>query len=141
MKAATAMTIAPDPVAATRRFLIERTFPVGALDGVDAAAKEKVNANNMSQGVVWEKSYTNAAMTRTYCIYRAPSENAGREAARLNGLPVDVVIEIPTDIKPEPRGAVHMLATGNHRYLVRRAGVSNVSSGGDGKFGVTLLTS
>ncbi len=28
------------------RYLIERTFPVGALDGVDAAAKQKVNANN-----------------------------------------------------------------------------------------------
>jgi hypothetical protein len=26
--------------------LIERTFPAGALDGVDAAAKKKVNENN-----------------------------------------------------------------------------------------------
>ena len=106
---------------------------MGALDGVDAAAKQKVNANNKTQGVVWEKSYANAAKTRTYCIYRAPSENAVREAAKLNGLPVDVVIEIPHDIKAEPRGAVHKIATGNHRYLVRRAGVPNVTSDGDRK--------
>jgi hypothetical protein len=147
--AATALTIAAssmadnasDPAVATRRYLVERTFPVGALDGVDAAAKQKVNTNNKKLGVTWEKSYTNGAKTKTYCVYTAPSENAVREAAKLNGLPVDVMTEIPGDIKAEPKGAVHKLAAGNHRYLVRRPGVPNVSGGGDGKFGVTLLTS
>ena len=45
--AVTAMTIAgssaaagtPEPSQDTHRYLIERTFPPGALDGVDAAAK------------------------------------------------------------------------------------------------------
>ena len=45
-----------------------------------------------------------------------------RDAAKLNGLPVDSVIEIPADIKAEPRGAVQHIAAGNHRYLVKRAG-------------------
>jgi Protein of unknown function (DUF4242) len=133
--------MAPVPAPATRRFLIERTFPVGALAGVDAAAKQKVNANNKSLGVAWEKSYANANKTRTYCIYTAPSEEAVRQAAKLNGLPVDVVIEIPDDILAEPKGAVHNIAAGNHRYMVRRAGVPNATSDGDRTFGVTLLTS
>ncbi len=127
--------------AANHRYLIERTFPAGAIDGVDAAAKAKVNANNKSLDVNWEKSYANAEKTKTYCVYTGPSETAVRDAAKLNGLPVDVVTEIPTDIKAEPRGAVQHLDAGQRRYLVRRAGVVNVRSDSDGKYGVTLLTS
>lgn len=132
---------ANDPATPSHRYLIERTFPAGALDGVDAAAKQKVNANNATLDVTWEKSYANAAKTKTYCVYTGPSEAAVREAAKINGLPVDVVTEIPADIKPEPRGAVQKIAPGNHRYLVTRAGAPSVRSDGDAKFGVKLLTS
>jgi hypothetical protein len=132
---------AAEPAPATHRYLIERTFPAGALDGVDAAAKQKVNANNKSLDVNWEKSYANADKTKTYCVYTGPSESAVREAARLNGLPVDVVTEIPNDIKAEPRAAVQSIAKGNHRYLVKRPGAANVRGESDKKFGVTLLTS
>src|SRR5688572_15941723 len=148
--AATAMTMAAGTGLATEaagtaprthRYLIERTFPPGALDGVDAAAKQKVNANNQSLDVTWQKSYTNAARTKTYCVYTGPSEAAVREAAKLNGLPVDVVTEIPADLKAEPRGAVQQIAAGNHRFLVKRHGAASVRGDSDGKFGVTLLTS
>ena len=132
---------AADTAAEPHRYLVERTFPAGALDGVDAAAKNKVNTNNQSLGVAWQKSYANAGKTKTYCVYTGPSEAAVREAARLNGLPVDVVTEIPADIKAEPKGAVQKLAAGNQRYLVRRAGVPAVTGSGDSKFGVKLLTS
>ena len=98
--AVTAMTMAGSAVAgtaepsqATHRYLIERTFPAGALDGVDAAAKKKVNENNATLNVTWEKSYANADKTKTYCVYDGPSEAAVREAAKLSGmsarLPVD----------------------------------------------------
>jgi hypothetical protein len=140
--AAAAMTNAgakADPL--VKRFLVERTFPAGALDGVDAAAKQKVNANNRSLGVTWEKSYANATKTKTFCIYTAPNENAVLEAAKLNGLPVDVIIPIPDDIVAEPRGAVHQIAAGNHRYLVRRNGPVLSRGEGDREFGVRLLTS
>jgi hypothetical protein len=111
--AVTALTIAgssaaasaEEPSQASHRYLIERTFPPGALDGVDAAAKKKVNENNATVDVIWEKSYANADKTKLYCVYDGPSENAVREAAKLNGLPVDNVTEIPADIKAEPRGA------------------------------------
>jgi hypothetical protein len=145
--AATAMTLAgsaslaAEPATASHRYLVERTFPAGALDAVDAATKKKVNANNTSLGVVWEKSYANANKTKTYCVYDAPDENAVREAAKLNGLPVDTLIAIPTDLKAEPRGAVQKIAAGHHRYLVKRAGAANVKGDGDARYGVTLLTS
>jgi len=144
----TAMTVAGSSLAtdgqaapATHRYLIERTFPAGALDGVDAAAKQKVNANNKTLDVTWEKSYANADKTKTYCVYTGPSERAVREAATLSGLPVDVVTEIPVDIKAEPHGAVQTIAPGKHRYLVRRTGSPAVRGEGDRKFGVNLLTS
>lgn len=82
------------------RYLVERTFPAGALEGLDAATKAKVNANNASVGVRWVQSYANADKTRTYCVYEGPNEAAIRKAATLNGLPVDSVTEIPVDLDP-----------------------------------------
>jgi uncharacterized protein DUF4242 len=125
----------------THRYMIERTFPPGALDGVDAAAKKKVNANNATLNVTWEKSYANADKTKTYCVYDGPSEAAVREAAKLSGMPVDNVTEIPNDIKAEPRGAVQKIAAGNQRYLVKRSGAPVLKPGTEKQFGVTLITS
>jgi hypothetical protein len=85
----------------THRYLVERTFPAGALDGLDAALKAKVNANNAKFGVHWVTSYANADKTKTYCIYEGPSETAIREAATSNGLPVDSVSEIPVTLSPK----------------------------------------
>ena len=86
--------------APVHRYLIERTFPIGALEGLDAATKEKVNANNASVGVRWVQSFANADKTKTYCIYEGPSESAIREAALLNALPVDSITEVPVDLTP-----------------------------------------
>lgn len=84
----------------THRYLIERTFPAGALDGLDAATKAKVNANNASVGVSWIKSFANSDRTKTYCVYEGPSEDAIRRAAALNGLPIDSITEVPVDLTP-----------------------------------------
>ncbi|HET8690928.1 MAG TPA: DUF4242 domain-containing protein [Steroidobacteraceae bacterium] len=86
--------------AQNHRYLIERTFPAGALDGLDEATKAKVNANNASVGVNWVKSYANADRTKTFCIYEGPSEEAVRQAAALNQLPVDSIVEVPVDLTP-----------------------------------------
>jgi hypothetical protein len=83
------------------RYVIERTFPAGALAGLDAATKAKVNSNNASLGVRWVQSYANAAKTKTYCVYEGPSEAAVRKAAELNGLPVDEVMEVPVTLLPK----------------------------------------
>jgi len=89
------------PKPAPRRYMILRTFPAGALDGVDAQVKKKVNDNNSELGVTWEHSYVNADRTRTFCVYSGPSEAAVREAAKKNSLPVDAVFEIPTTLYPK----------------------------------------
>lgn len=91
---------AQDAVQPVHRYLIERTFPPGALDGLDAEVKASVNANNASVGVKWIKSFANADRTRTYCLYEGPSEDAIRQAAALNNLPVDSVTEVPVDLTP-----------------------------------------
>jgi hypothetical protein len=64
-----------------------------------------------------------------------------RDAAKLSGLPVDSVVEIPGDIAAEPPGAAQKIAAGNHRYLVKRASATPVDGAKDSTFGVKLLTS
>jgi len=83
------------------RYLVERTFPASALDGLDAALKAKVNANNAKYRVHWVMSYANAAKTKTYCIYEGPSEVAIRKAATANALPVDSITEVPVTLLPK----------------------------------------
>jgi hypothetical protein len=83
------------------RYLVERTFPPGALDGLNAATKKKVNANNATVGVRWIQSYENADKSKTFCIYEGPSEAAIRKAAALNALPVDSVTEVPVTLSPK----------------------------------------
>ena len=87
--------------AMTHRYLVERTFPPGALAGLDAATKVKVNAKNTSVGVRWLRSYATADKTKTFCIYEGPSEAAVRKAAALNALPVDSVTEVPVTLLPK----------------------------------------
>jgi hypothetical protein len=91
---------APAAPSSTHRYLVERTFPAGALDGLNAALKAKVNANNAKLGVHWVMSYANADRTKTYCVYEGPSEAAIRKAAELNKLPVDSITEVPVTLSP-----------------------------------------
>jgi hypothetical protein len=83
------------------RYMIERTFPAHALDGLDAAAKAKVNENNSKHRVKWVMSYANGDKTRTWCVYEGPSEAAVRAAAKDNGIPVDSVAEVPETLLPK----------------------------------------
>jgi hypothetical protein len=91
---------AAQPGPQSHRYLIERTFPPGALAGLDAAVKARVNATNARFGVHWVTSYANADQTKTYCIYEGPSEAAVREAATANSIPVDAVVEVPVTLSP-----------------------------------------
>ncbi len=87
--------------APVHRYLVERTFPAGALAGLDAATKKKVNAANASVGVRWVTSYANADETKTFCVYEGPDEAAVRKAAELNKLPVDSITEVPVTLSPK----------------------------------------
>ncbi|HEX6832585.1 MAG TPA: DUF4242 domain-containing protein [Rudaea sp.] len=88
---------APEP--GTHRYIVERTFPKGALDGLDAAGKAKVNQNNAQYGVRWEMSYANAEKTKTFCVYDAPNADAIRKAAAANQIPVDSITEVPVTLE------------------------------------------
>jgi hypothetical protein len=105
---------------ATHRYMIERTFPAGALDGLNADVKAKVNANNAKAGVRWLQSYANEDKTRTYCLYEGPSEAAIRESAKLNALPIDNITEVPLDVESGTKAQSAAGGGGKHRYLVER---------------------
>ena len=81
--------------AGMHRYMIERTFPAGALAGLDSAAKAKVNATNSKFGAHWVTSYANSDETKTYCVYNAADEAAVRAAAKANNIPVDRITEVP----------------------------------------------
>ena len=112
--------MASDLSANMHRYLVERSFPPRALEGLDAATKAKVNANNASVGVRWVSSYANADETKTYCVYEGPSEAAIRKAAALNALPVDRVTEVPVDLDPQMPAHSEVAGGERHRYLIER---------------------
>lgn len=98
--AASAPAAAAPVKSSVHRYMVERTFPAGALKGLDAAAKKQVNANNATVGVRWIQSYANADETKTFCVYEGPSEAAVRKAAELNKIPVDSIMEVPVTLRP-----------------------------------------
>jgi len=106
MYAAALCTHAAAEDAPRHRYVVERTFPKGALDGLDADAKARVNANNATYGVNWVMSYANAEKTKTFCIYEGPTEQAIRDAAEANGLPVDAIFEVPVTLLPDRQDTV-----------------------------------
>jgi hypothetical protein len=137
----------------THRYVIERTFPLHALEGLDAATKAKVNANNASVGVRWVRSYANEDQTKTYCVYEGPSEDAVRQAAKLNGLPVDRVTEVPVELDPgSMASASPVAAEARHTFVIERTFAPGALDGLDDKakasvnannarFGVNWITS
>ena len=73
-------------------YLIERNF-AEQLEVSPEAAAGIVRIND-DIGVRWLYSFLSADKKKTYCLYEAPSAELIREAARRNGLPADVVIEV-----------------------------------------------
>ena len=91
----------PAPKAGMHRYMVVRTFPAGALAGLDAAGKKEVNTKNSSKAVRWVHSYANADKTKTFCIYEGPTEQSIRDAASANNdMPVDYIVEIPVVLSP-----------------------------------------
>jgi hypothetical protein len=88
------------PKAGMHRYMVVRTFPAGALDGLDAAGKKQVNTTNSASQVRWIHSYASADKTKTFCIYEGPSEKAVRDAAAANKIPIDQVVEVPVVLLP-----------------------------------------
>jgi Protein of unknown function (DUF4242) len=80
-------------------FMIERNFAEEFnASASDYAAVIKLNDQ---AGVKWLYSFLSADKRKTYCLYEARSGDAIREAARLAGLPADIVIELGAELRPE----------------------------------------
>ena len=83
----------------THRYVVERTFPKGALADLDADAKAAVNRTNAQYGVKWLLSYANADRTVTYCLYEGPSPEAIRKAAAANHMSANKITEVPVTLE------------------------------------------
>lgn len=80
-------------------FLIERTF-AEALNPT-AEGVQALGEINAEAGVRWVYSFLSADKRKTYCLYEAESAEAIREAAHRAGLPVDVIVELAGELRPE----------------------------------------
>ena len=80
-------------------YLIERNFAEQLEVSSEAAAG--ITRVNDDVGVRWLYSFLSADKKKTYCLYEALSAELIREAARRNGLPADVVIEV-SELRPPP---------------------------------------
>jgi hypothetical protein len=79
------------------RYLVERTFPDGLKIPLDQVGKDlclTVVSNNAEENVTWVHSYVTMDKKKTFCIYDAPSPEAIRKSAKMNGLPVDNIVEV-----------------------------------------------
>lgn len=83
----------------THRYVVERSFPKGALADLSADAKAQVNRTNAQFGVKWVLSYANAERTLTYCIYEGPSPEAIRKAAAANHMTAHKITEVPVTLE------------------------------------------
>ena len=80
-------------------FLIERTFA----DALNPTASDikAIGEVNAATGAKWLYSFLTADKRKTYCLYEADSAETIREAARRAGLPVDVIMELSGELRPE----------------------------------------
>ena len=80
-------------------YLIERNFA----EQLDLSTEAAVGITRINDdlGVRWLYSFLSADKKKTYCLYEAPSADLIREAARISGLPADIVIEV-SELSPPP---------------------------------------
>ena len=79
------------------RYLVERDFPEALAIPVNAdgrKAMDGVIGTNADFGVTWVHSYVSPDRRQTFCIYDAPTPEAIRKAAQLNGLPVNRITQV-----------------------------------------------
>ena len=79
------------------RYMVERIFDAGLdipVSDEGASTCRAVDGNNAGYGVNWVHSYVTLDKAKPFCIYDGPSPEAIRQAAEVNGLPVDHITEV-----------------------------------------------
>lgn len=84
-------------------FIIERNFAEQVELNRDIVA-ESIRVNT-DVDIKWLSSFLSADKKKSYCLYEAPNAEAIREAARRLNMPVDMIIEIGNELRPEMFGA------------------------------------
>ena len=88
-------------------YLIERQFADQLEATREGLGVDDIKVANDQAGVEWLFSFLSADRKKTYCLYEATSPEAISEAARLAGLPADVIVEV-SELRPDliPSAAV-----------------------------------
>jgi hypothetical protein len=84
-----------------KRYVIERDLPgVHRMSGEELQGAAQVSNAALAEipGVEWEHSYV--VGDKTFCIYRAESEDRIREHAEKSGFPANRISEVTTMIDP-----------------------------------------
>lgn len=79
------------------RYIVQRTFSEGLNIPVNSDGAKtclSVVDGNAGVGVTWLHSYVSTDKSVTYCVYDGPNPAAIRQAAEVNGLPVDQITEV-----------------------------------------------
>lgn len=89
-----------------KRFIIERDLPsIGSASPSDlagAAGTSNAALAQLGPKIQWEHSYVTG--DKTFCVYRAESEEIIREHARLSGFPANTITEVTSIIDPTTAG-------------------------------------
>jgi hypothetical protein len=87
------------------RFLIVRSFSVPEGEMTRVGSRSRTLIETKFKDIVWEHSHVvvdSEGKVKTYCVYRAPSEEAVREhSIALGNHEVDTLYEIAGDVTPE----------------------------------------
>jgi uncharacterized protein DUF4242 len=87
------------------RYLIERTFSVPEGEMPRIGSRSRTLLTNEFRDIVWEHSHVvvdSDGNVKTYCVYRAPDENAIRaHSAALGEHELNTLFEIAGDVTPE----------------------------------------
>ena len=86
-----------DPGGEMPLYVIERSFADQVIPTGDSV--RALGEINSEVGVHWLFSFLSADKRKTYCLYEADSAEAIMEAARRNGIPADVIVEV-TELNP-----------------------------------------
>jgi hypothetical protein len=85
-----------------KRYMIERDIPaIGAMSIVELCGAARASNHGIEQigtDIQWQHSYV--AANKTFCIYLAKDEDAIQKHAKLSGIPVTRITEIPKIIDP-----------------------------------------
>lgn len=73
-------------------FMVERNFAEKLEVTEEGAAG--INRINDEVGVKWLISFLSADKKKTYCLYEASSAEEILQAAKRNGVPADVIVEV-----------------------------------------------